>query len=402
MTRVVKKDRCTGCTACMNICPRQCIEMKKDNYGFLYPVISNLSTCLDCGACERSCPVYVNQGYVDNKLPLAYAALSKDEPVRMNSSSGGIFTEIAKRIIAQNGVVYGAAYDEKYAVHHYCIDNTHDLYKLRGAKYAESNLGNSFIDILDRLKKGQFVLFSGTPCQVAGLKSFLRKDYDNLFCVDFVCHGVPSPMAWKAYIEYRSKIDAEGKLPTDINLRSKKSGWSRYQYSNVFQYTDGTEHSVQSSKSLFMKLFVGDYISRPSCENCQFKGYNRVSDITLGDFWGIWDIAPEMDDNKGTSVVLIQSEKGRELWDSIKDRIKFKEVTLEQASQQNPSMLQASKANKKRDVALDKIRNGKIADCENLFVVQKPSVMNRVKNKMSRLYHKTLIFFLFMNVCMKS
>lgn len=384
MQKLVRNIYCVGCTACVHICPKHCIEIKKDFNGFAYPDVFRSADCVECGLCEKVCPVLVDRSEI-NEFPSAYAAISHDDLIRKESSSGGIFTELAKRIISQNGVVYGAAYNERFEVYHCCVDNTADLQKLRGAKYSESNLGNTFTDVLARLKEGQLVLFSGTPCQVAGLKSFVRKDYDNLFCVDFICHGVPSPMAWKAYVEYRAKSDSNGELPFNINLRSKNTGWSRYQYSNVFEYKNGKQHSVLSSQSLFMKLFVGDYISRTSCETCKFKGYNRVSDVTLGDFWGIWDIDPEMDDNKGTSVVFVHSDKGQALWNKIKSEMKYKEVSLEQASQQNPSMLKPSKANLNREIVLEKIRNGNMAACEELFVEPKISLISRVKRKVRRL-----------------
>lgn len=387
MPRLAEPNLCVGCSSCTSICPKHCIEMKRDLNGFKNPILVHSVNCVECGMCESVCPVLNESIKANDDLPAAYAAFSKDERIRQDSSSGGIFTEIAKRIIAQNGVVYGAAYDERFKIYHCCVEKIDDLQKLRGAKYAESNLGSSFPEILDRLKDGQLVLFSGTPCQVAGLKSFIRKDYDNLICIDFVCHGVPSPMAWYAFIKYRVEKDADGKLPQSINLRSKETGWSKYQYSNVFEYENGKKSSIVSSQSLFMKLFVGDYISRPSCSDCNFKGYSRVSDITLGDFWGIWDMDPEMDDNKGTSVVLIQSEKGQILWSEISDKIKFKEVTLEQASQQNASMLSSSKANPNRDIVLDKIRKGNIEECEKFFVQSKTSIMSRVKRKIKRLMH---------------
>lgn len=384
MPKLASKEMCTGCTACMNACTKYCIEMTVDIDGFVYPKVRNISSCIGCGVCECICPVLVKQEFKRSGLPVTYAALSIDDATRMESSSGGVFSEIAKVILEKNGVVYGAAYNESFEVYHCCIDSIENLYKIRGAKYAESNLGNTFSEILVRIKQGQYVLFAGTPCQVAGLKSFVRKDYDNLFCIDFVCHGVPSPMAWKEYIKYRAKQDADGKMPIAINLRSKSSGWSKYQYSNLFQYGDGKEYSSISSQNLFMKLFVGDYISRPSCENCSFKGYKRVSDITLGDFWGIWDIAPEMDDNKGTSVVLVQSDKGNTLWNEIKNNLVFKEVTLEQASQQNPSMLKPSKAKENREEVLAMIRSGRIEECAELFETKKVSYVARLKNKAKR------------------
>lgn len=387
MANLAERSICIGCTACVSICSKCCIEITEDENGFGYPELVHSTVCVECGLCEQVCPVL--KGDSSNmEEPVAYVAMTCDNDLRMESSSGGIFSELSKKMIAQGGVVYGAAYDNQFEVKHYCIDNVDDLWKLRGAKYAESDLGTSFSDILDRLKKGQKVLFSGTPCQVAGLKSFIRKDFDNLICVDFVCHGVPSPMVWKSYIEYRTKQDNDGEMPVEINLRSKTTGWSKYQYSNVFKYENGKEHSVLSSQSLFMQLFVGDYISRSSCENCKFKGYNRVSDFTLGDFWGIWDIDPEMDDNKGTSVVLVHSEKGKVLWSEISDNIRFKEVSLEKASQQNPSMLTASKAKPDRDSVLKKIREGQIGSCEELFVQSKISVRDKVKCKIKRMWNR--------------
>lgn len=385
MPSLAEPNLCVGCSACASICPKQCIEMEKDPDGFKYPVLMHPANCVECGICESVCPVLSGGIKVNGDSPFAYAAFTKDERTRQDSSSGGIFTEIAKRIIVQNGVVYGAAYDEKFAVYHCCVDKIDDLQKLRGAKYAESNLGSSFAEILDRLKRGQLVLFSGTPCQVAGLKSFVRKDYNNLICIDFVCHGVPSPMAWDAFIKYRAEKDADGKLPQSINLRSKETGWSKYQYSNVFEYEDGKKNSTVSSQSLFMKLFVGDYISRPSCSECKFKGYSRVSDITLGDFWGIWDIEPEMDDNKGTSVILVHTPNGEKLWRDIEPKIKSKEVTLEQASQQNQSMLKPSKANTNSRLALCKIKDGKIDTCEEFFKIQKPTVFAKIKGTVKRM-----------------
>ncbi len=388
MPILADKSQCVGCTACASICPNQCIEMEKDANEFGYPKLVHLTNCIACGLCENVCPVLKKETPAST-LPIAYAALSKNDAVRMNSSSGGIFTELASSVLAQNGVVYGAAYNDRFQVHHCSVDSTEDLSKLQGAKYAESNLGNSFIRILDRLKQGQLVLFSGTPCQVAGLKSFLRKDFDNLICVDFVCHGVPSPMAWRSYIEYRANTDADSELPCHINMRSKETGWSKYQYSNAFTYADGTQYRTISSQSLFMNLFVGDYISRPSCANCEFKGYQRSSDITLGDFWGIWDIEQEMDDNKGTSVVLVHSDKGQKLWKGIRGRIAYKEVTLEQASQQNPSMLVSSKANANRSLALRRIKEGNIARCEEFLPKQNASVFTRIKGIAKRLLNRT-------------
>ncbi len=348
------KNTCTGCTACASICPKHCIEMKEDENGFYYPHV-DASICVNCGACERICPVLNNVPKIVAQ-PEAYAAYSLDEELRADSSSGGIFSEIAKTVLEKGGIVYGAAYDEGFRVYHRGVSTLSALKDLRGAKYSQSFMGASFSEIKDCLERKQEVLFCGTPCQVAGLRAFLKKDYDNLLCVDFVCHGVPSPMAWRRYVEYRAKIDNEGRLPVRINLRDKSSGWSRYQYSNTFRYDKEKECREISTKSVYMKLFTQDYLSRLSCGNCMFKGYSRSSDITLGDFWGIWDVAPEMDDDRGTSVVLLHSAKGLKMWDDISAHVQAKPVSLEECSRQNPSMLSSSEIRGERDAVLKRIR----------------------------------------------
>lgn len=386
MPKLATNEFCTGCTACASVCPKGCITMEADAEGFLFPVI-NTQCCIECRLCEKACPV-ITPLKAEVCEPEAYAAYSLDEEVRERSSSGGVFTELAKTVFADGGVVFGVTYNERFESVHICVDNAEDLAKLCGAKYAQSELCGIFTDVKARLEDGQQVLFSGTPCQVGGLKAFLRKDYANLLTVDFVCHSVPSPMAWREYVKFRAQQDNAGELPQAINLRSKRTGWSGYRYSNLFQYANGVINSAKSGESLYMKLFVGGYINRRSCTNCQFKGYSRISDITLGDFWGIWDIAPEMDDNKGTSVVLVHSEKGRILWQNIHSGIKFRKVTLEQASQQNPAMLVSSKANPNRADVLKKIHDGKIETCWELFPapnLTKPSLISRIKGKVKRL-----------------
>lgn len=384
MPRLATKEECVGCTACVNACPHGCLKMEADCDGFAYPVLIDPAACMDCGRCEKVCPIFHEQAE-DRVEPLAYAAFSKNETRRMESSSGGLFSELAGQILAQGGAVFGAVYDDEFRVRHQCIVKEGDLWRLRGAKYAESSLGNTFSDVRERLKRGQNVLFSGTPCQVAGLQSFLGKDYENLYSVDFICHGVPAPLAWKAYVAYRGQKDADGDMPESINMRSKETGWSHYQYCNVFAYKNGTRRRILSSDSLFMKLFVGNYLSRASCGTCKFKGYRRCSDITLGDFWGIWDYIPQMDDHKGTSVVFIQSEKGQKLWDALRDQIVFQRVPLEQTSRQNPSVLVPSKAHCKCKEVLEQIRDGQIAQCENLFCEPKPSLVGRIRGKIQKL-----------------
>ena len=384
---VIDKKKCTGCSACINNCPKQCIKLLRNNDGFLYPVINQLD-CINCGQCDKTCPIL---NYPDLKKieTTAFAAHSLDDAIRCESSSGGIFSMIAKSILEKDGFIYGAAFNKDFQVQHICIDKESDLWKLRGAKYAQSNISSCFKQIKNHLDTGNYILFSGTPCQIAGLKSFLHIEYEKLFTVDFVCHGVPSPLVWEKYVQYRSDEDNAGVLPEKINLRDKKTGWSRYQYSNVYNYQEGNTYSVLNSDDLFMKLFVGDYINRTSCSDCHFKGYSRVSDITLGDFWGIWDILPDMDDNKGTSLVLVHSESGRQMMHKISDKIKAKEVTLQQASEQNPSLLISSAGKSNRNLILQKCINGQFDEVQQILSEQQnQSNQKKYIKVLRKLYHK--------------
>ena len=386
MPRLASKKQCTGCTACAAVCPQACIFMESDKNGFRVPKIDR-KKCISCGMCEKTCPVMHPLGTGMN-LPEAYAAYSRNEAVRMQSSSGGVFTELAKIVLKQGGAVFGAAYTEQFEVVHICVEDEMSLEKLQGAKYAQSQLVGIFSDVKARLGRGQVVLFCGTPCQVAGLKAYLKKDYVNLILVDFICHSVPSPMAWKEYVKFRACQDNDGVLPEKINLRDKTTGWSRYQHSNLFSYGIGKEYLTRSSDSLYMKLFTGGYISRESCANCRFKGYSRASDLTLGDFWGIWDVAPEMDDNRGTSVVLVQTEKGALLLSEAESDMILKTVNLDEVSKQNAALLESHGENEDREIALRLIRRGRMASIEKLFAPSKHILWRKIRRKACRMVRK--------------
>ena len=388
MLGLASYNKCTGCSACINICPMKCLIMKADEYGFLYPSLQHPNLCVKCGMCGKVCPVSSNKKKCEKEeTTKAYAVYSKDVSLREASTSGGAFAELALEILKNGGAVYGAAYDNQFYISHIYIEKVEDLNWLCGAKYAQSDLGYSFREIKEKLELGQQILFVGTPCQVAGLKAFLQKDFEGLYTVDFVCHGVPSPAIWKNYVEYRAKIDNAGQLPKKINLRSKHTGWSHYQYSNVYQYYNGVTYSAKGGTDLYMRLFVGDYINRNSCAKCRFKGYNRISDITLGDFWGIWDIAPEMDDNRGTSLVLVHSEKGENLVSALNDRIQCKKVVLEQAATQNSSLLYSSRAKLQRDEVFCAALSGDFEAVENILKTsrQKTIFLKRMLEKIRRI-----------------
>ena len=356
MPKLAELDRCTGCTACAAVCPKGCITMMPDADGFCHPAIDE-SSCVGCGLCEKVCPVL--HPVKLTHTPAAFAAWSSDDASRLKSTSGGVFPEIAREILSRGGAVYGAAYDENFRVVHICAENGAGLDRLRGAKYAQSDLAGVFPDVKRRLEAGQHVLFSGTPCQVLGLRSFLKRDYDNLLLVDLVCHSVPSPLAWEKYLHHISG----GKTLANVNLRSKDTGWSRYRYSNRFDFSDGTSRLDKSGQSLYMKLFGSGLITRPACAHCPAKGYARVSDLTLGDFWGIWDIDPALDDDRGISLVLAQTEKGL----AALDQLERQAVSPEDATRENPAVIRAAVPNPRRPEAMELVRKGRFAEAAALL-----------------------------------
>ena len=300
---MVCKKQCTGCGACASVCPHNAIKIVQGKDGFSYPLIDK-QKCTKCGLCDKVCPVELPN--VKSKCKQAFAAIIKDEYIRLKSSSGGMFSALSENIINNGGAVFGAGFDENFTVRHMCAEDMDGIEKLRGSKYVQSDIGESFRDIKSLLKQHRTVMFVGTPCQVAGLKSYLGKEYDNLITVDLICHGVPSPVFWKKYIEYREKV-AEAKTQK-IFFRHKKNGWKIYSVQFIFD--DCTEYIQSLTKDLYMKGFLSNLFLRDSCYKCKFKNDNYYSDITLADFWGIDKIMPDINDNKGVSLVLANTEKG--------------------------------------------------------------------------------------------
>lgn len=325
MIEITDKTLCCGCSACVQICAKKCITLASDDEGFDYPVIDK-NLCIDCNACKKVCPILNSKQELDVKTR-AYVAYAKNEDMRLKSSSGGMFTLFAEHIIDQGGVVYGAAFDKSFMVHHICIEKKEDLFKLRGSKYLQSRIENTYMNAEEKLKSGRFVLYTGTACQIAGLKSYLRKDYGNLYTVDVLCHGVPSPLVWRKYKEgLEKKYDSDTK---QMFFRQKNLGWKTYALE--FSFKNSKTYIRKFYEDTFMKLFLGNICLRPSCHNCKFKNINRPSDITIGDCWGIENYMPEMDDNKGTSVVLVHSESGTSLFNDIKQCMEYKDAEIDRA-----------------------------------------------------------------------
>lgn len=352
MIHIVDKKDCCGCGACAQRCPRKCITMQSDKEGFAYPVFDT-KQCTNCGLCNKVCPV-INQ--LPAQPPIAtYAATNSNGAIREQSSSGGIFTLLAEETINKGGVVFGAAFNEEWQVEHICVDNINDTKKLRGSKYVQSHISNSYAMAEKFLKEGKEVLFSGTPCQVAGLKKYLRKEYKNLKTVDFVCHGTPSPEVWKMYLHEVCRANDIENI-TDIQFRNKTEGWKKYSF--VIKYIDSEGNRCEfrecMGNNLYMKCFLSDLCLRPSCYQCPVRNGKSGSDITLGDLWGAENICPEFDDNRGLSLVMIRKGQPLPQCDKI-------EIPYSVALKYNPSI--------EKDVIMPKKRNAffKQAICKGIY-----------------------------------
>lgn len=341
-----ERDLCVGCGSCAAVCPQQCIQMVSDAEGFLQPEIDN-NKCVNCRRCEQVCPLLRNTP--EPAQTAAYAAKNRDADLRAESSSGGVFSALAAWVLRQGGCVCAARYGDEFEVVHDFAYSVSEIQPFRGGKYAQSHAGRCFPQIRSLLQWGRPVLFVGTPCQTAGLSAFLGKDHPNLILVDMICHGVPSPKVWRRYLQTRRKKDAGNAQIKSVNLRSKVTGWSRYAYSVDLAYQDGSRYCVRQEQDPFMRGFVQNLYLRPSCSRCSFKG-SRRSDLTLGDFWGIWDQHPDFDDNRGVSLLLVHSRKGQDLWTAVKEDFDCIPVSLEDAFRQNPSAMNSSPAHGKREV----------------------------------------------------
>ena len=361
--------------------------MKKVESGFLTPEI-DISSCINCGQCEKVCPV-IHMPEISTQT-VAYAMKNRSQNERMKSTSGGVFPLFAEYVLDREGVIFGAAYDSDFSVRHIKVCERKDLSLLQGAKYVQSVIGTSFLEVKRELASGRLVLFSGTPCQCAGLKSFLGKPYENLITVDIICHGVPSPKVWQAYVDYRTQRENEGIRPFRINMRSKSSGWSHYGYSTEFDYGDEKISQIGNSYDLFMKAFVGNICLRSSCSDCKTKGVERCTDFTLGDYWGIWNQHPEFDDNKGTSVVFVHTQKGREILEQLSDKVDCLKVDIEDAYKENGSLVNSSPAHSGRDEFLEQITADNFEDLVKKYFpqesVQKSGLLQRIKRKLRRIF----------------
>lgn len=342
MINIKNKQDCCGCSACTQRCPKQCISMQMDDEGFLYPQVDS-SKCIDCHLCEKVCPV-INQDEARTPLEVC-AAKNSDDKIRLQSSSGGIFTLLAEHIIKDGGIVFGSCWDKEWNVKHDYVDNINDLQRFRSSKYLQSVIGDSYLKAEQFLKTGRKVMFTGTPCQIAGLKHFLRKEYDNLLVVEVICHSVPSPGVWQQYLATRlHTLKWEKSDIREISFRNKNTSWKNYSFVIVNQ--NGNIFTELSCKNLFMRGFLADLYTRPSCHACPAKQLKSGSDITLGDFWGIESLMPEIDDDKGVSAIIVNSYKGKQVLHNI--NVELHEVLYNELTTRNPAFVKSFPITPKR------------------------------------------------------
>ena len=333
MIEIERPEVCCGCGACAEVCAHKAITMRFNEEGFLYPVTDS-SLCNDCGLCNKVCP-FINRDRA--RLPKnVYAARNKDLSMRLKSSSGGLFTLLAEKIIQEGGVVFGAKFDNDWSVIHASAETLEECKAFVGSKYVQSRLGSTFSEVRRCLKDGRKVLFSGTPCQVAALRKFLRKDYDNLLLIDVVCHGAPSNKVWQHYLDQtlatsnkkRSEIAA-------ISFRDKRNGWNNYGLCIAFK--DGSERFEPMTENLHMQAFLKDLSIRPSCFECACRNGRSGADISLADFWGFRYVMKGEDDDKGTSLELVWSKKGVETTSSLS--VESKSASYYKAFKYNPAII---------------------------------------------------------------
>lgn len=367
MITVADKTKCCGCSACVNICPKTCIRMKADDEGFAYPEV-NTDLCINCGLCEKVCPIINNNP--GNEVKTVYAAGHKSAKIKTLSSSGGMFSLLAEHILNQGGAVFGAGFDGSWRVRHTCAENANDLDNLRRSKYVQSDIGDSFKTAKDFLQKGRQVLFTGTPCQIAGLKNYLGKDYPNLLTADIICHGVPSPAVWERFLAETapaSNISA-------VDFRHKRFGWDASylnitlkngvnlpQAGGVFNYCKGFLN--RSKGKLFRLIYrlpytISNMYERPSCHACAFKGKRKYADFTMADLWGVKEVMPDMYDEKGVSLLMVNSAKADAAFKDLAVNLLYKDISLEAASKYNPYFLRSTSPSPCREEFFKSFRKG--------------------------------------------
>lgn len=328
---------CVGCRACELVCPQKCLRLTENHEGFLLP-IADESRCNGCQLCIKSCPICNVSSAPKKSLPLAFAAMATDYTIRKTASSGGVFPLLAKRTISIGGTVYGARFSEHFKVTHARCETWQECQTLFGSKYTQSDLGESYANVKSDLDADRTVLFAGTPCQVAGLHSYLgqnNKLKEKLLCCDFLCHGVPSGHTWQRYLQWQETTAASPAI--NLSFRNKQNGWRNY--SLLINFKNEQQYQCPYKKDPFFGIFLADVSLRECCFNCQFRSLNRPADLTLADFWGIWKIHSELDDNIGTSLVVCHSSIGLQALKNLHDCCHIQAIPLPAAIKYNRGTL---------------------------------------------------------------
>lgn len=359
--KIINKKDCTGCRACEQICPVKAITMKEDDEGFLTPIVDK-DKCINCGLCKKSCG-QIERYRNTNKLKeqLFLGVKPKNVEIAKNSTSGGIAYLISKMIIEKGGVVFGSAYDENLMPRQICVNNLEGLQKLRGSKYVTSDTKNTFSQAKNFLDEGKIVLYIGVPCQIGGLKKYLKKDYENLYTIDIICHGVPSQKIFKKYLEYEEK--KLGERIITYNIRSK----NKIDWGMGFCAEIKTEKKVKFNKADFdpyYTAFLNGSIYRECCYECKYGNLDRVGDITLGDLWGIEQFDYDFYDKNGVSLSILNTTKGATIFDEIKDSVDYRSYNEENVTKFNGNLKYPTVRPKKRDniyLELDKLPFDKYA-----------------------------------------
>ena len=334
MIVVKNKKNCCGCSACEQSCPVQAIQMTRDKIGFEYPVIDQ-TTCINCGLCEKTCPIINEQ---NSRIPNhVYAVKNKNTETRLASSSGGVFSILAQEILENKGIVYGAAFDDNWNVHHTRIDSTEKLHLLQGSKYVQSKIGIIYKQVKTDLINGKKVLFSGTPCQIAALQNFLKKKYTNLITVDVACHGVPNPRIWEDFLNEQAHSRSEIK---NISFRDKSTGWNTFSFLiNI----SNKQHSQKAWEHVYMLLFLHNFILRPSCHKCHFRNGKSGADFTISDYWAIERNYPNFADDKGVSALITYNQ---EIPPSVVHKSEYIETKYDDLCFGNPVLKESHPKNK--------------------------------------------------------
>lgn len=340
MIEIIDKMKCSGCAACMNACPKKCIDMKEDKEGFLYPLV-DINLCINCGICKKKCPI-LNIKKERQFEQDGYIVQIKDEIIRRESTSGGAFTAIAKYVISKKGVVFGAAYNEKLEVYHTYVEKEEHLKKFRNSKYVQSIIGSSYKKAKKFLDKGRMVCFSGTPCQIEGLSCYLGKEYNNLITVDVVCHGVPSPLVWRKYLEIQREKYKE--TFNNIIFRDKYYGY-KYSTMTIKNSLDEDIYNMGVESDPMLRAFFSEICERPICHGCLFKKRYRVGDFTIWDCFSVENFNKKMDDDKGTTKLLIHTAKGKRVFENIKNDVRYLKIDADILTEGVNEMIESVKPN---------------------------------------------------------